>query len=290
MRGSIASTASEKSLASVPVVCSASASAGTGNCYWCSRTNRAAYGRAFGSVNRPLLCAAFTSASAVYSALSGSRERATTRPTDECRAIRAKTGTSCNAGCNAARDFPAIGIAGAVLSGLCKRVTLIFQRTVVGFAFMQIGTDCRDSLITEAECQPLQRPTAKRIEPPGFHAVFERADMGLIECSLFFSSSRARASSMTRSASFVAADATPARRALQREHARRLATIITRPGVGTAAGDARALHRLTAKTLLARAQQAKGNSKLGNQTRAHLDEIIDTLDAALKAQAARTVG
>ncbi|HQD66061.1 MAG TPA: hypothetical protein PLJ16_12590, partial [Casimicrobium huifangae] len=88
----------------------------------------------------------------------------------------------------------------------------------------------------------------------------------------------------------VVADTTPARRALQREHARRLATIITRPGVGTAAGDARALHRLTAKTLLARAQQAKGNSKLGNQTRAHLDEIIDTLDAALKAQAARTVG
>jgi len=86
------------------------------------------------------------------------------------------------------------------------------------------------------------------------------------------------------------ADTTPARRALQREHARRLATIITRPGVGTAAGDARALHRLTAKMLLARAQQAKGNSKLGNQTRAHLDEIIDTLDAALKAQASRTVG
>ena len=88
----------------------------------------------------------------------------------------------------------------------------------------------------------------------------------------------------------VVADTTPARRALQREHARRLATIITRPGVGTAAGDARALHRLTAKTLLARAQQAKGNSKLGNQTRAQLDDIIDTLDAALKAQAARTVG
>ena len=57
------------------------------------------------------------------------------------------------------------------------------------------------------------------------------------------------------------------------------------PAFGTAAGDARALHRLTAKPCSPDAQQAKGNSKLGNQTRAHLDEIIDTLDAALKAQA-----
>lgn len=85
-------------------------------------------------------------------------------------------------------------------------------------------------------------------------------------------------------------EATPARRALQREHVRRLAAIITKPGAGTASGDARALHRLTAKTLLAKAQQAKGNAKLSAQARAHLDEISDTLDAALKAQAARIVG
>ena len=85
-------------------------------------------------------------------------------------------------------------------------------------------------------------------------------------------------------------EATPARRALQREHVRRLATAITRPGVGTAAGDARALHRLTAKMLLARAQTAKSNMRLSAQTRAHLDEVADTLDAALKAQAARVVG
>jgi len=87
-----------------------------------------------------------------------------------------------------------------------------------------------------------------------------------------------------------AAEATPARRALQREHARRLAAAITKPGVGTASGDARALHRLTAKTLLAKAQQARGNTRLSAQTRAHLDEIADTLDAALRAQAARVVG
>ena len=88
----------------------------------------------------------------------------------------------------------------------------------------------------------------------------------------------------------VLTDSTPARRALQREHARRLAAAITKPGIGAAAGDARALHRLTAKTLLARAQAAKSNTRLSAQTRAHLDEIADTLDAALKAQAARVIG
>ena len=85
-------------------------------------------------------------------------------------------------------------------------------------------------------------------------------------------------------------ETTSARRALQREHARRLATAIMRPGVGAASGDARALHRLTAKTLFAKAQAAKGNVRLSAQTRAHLDEIADTLDAALKAQATRVVG
>ena len=85
-------------------------------------------------------------------------------------------------------------------------------------------------------------------------------------------------------------EATPARRALQREHARRIAAAIMRPGVGTATGDARALHRLTAKTLLAKAQIAKSNTRLSAQTRAHVDEIADTLDAALKAQATRVVG
>lgn len=87
-----------------------------------------------------------------------------------------------------------------------------------------------------------------------------------------------------------AEDITPARRALQREHARRLAAAITRPATGGAIGDARALHRFTAKTLLAKAQNAKNNTRLSVQTRAHWDEIADTLDAALKAQAARIVG
>jgi hypothetical protein len=81
-----------------------------------------------------------------------------------------------------------------------------------------------------------------------------------------------------------------ARRALQREHLRRLATALLRPGLGTAQGDARALHRLTAKTLLAKALGAKSNPRLSLETRAHLEEVVDTLDAALKAQANRIVG
>jgi len=85
-------------------------------------------------------------------------------------------------------------------------------------------------------------------------------------------------------------DVTPARRALQREHARRLAAAIAKPGLGAALGDARALHRATAKTLLARAREARGNTRLSPPTRAHLDETIDTLDTALKAQAVRVVG
>ena len=86
------------------------------------------------------------------------------------------------------------------------------------------------------------------------------------------------------------AETTSARRALQREHARRLAAAIMRAGTGVANGDARALHRTTAKSLLAKAQVGKGNARLSVQTRAHLDEIADTLDAALKAQATRVVG
>jgi hypothetical protein len=87
-----------------------------------------------------------------------------------------------------------------------------------------------------------------------------------------------------------ATDITPSRRALQRAHTRRLAAAIVRPGMGTAAGDARALHRFTAKSLLAKAQAARGNTRLSTQTRAHFDEIADTLDAALKAQASKTLG
>jgi Met-zincin/Domain of unknown function (DUF5117)/Domain of unknown function (DUF5118) len=80
-----------------------------------------------------------------------------------------------------------------------------------------------------------------------------------------------------------------ARRALQREHLRRLTAAILRAGSGGAQGDARALHRLTAKNLLAKATSAKSGARISLENQAYLDEIIDTLKAALNAQVARSV-
>jgi hypothetical protein len=80
-----------------------------------------------------------------------------------------------------------------------------------------------------------------------------------------------------------------ARRALQREHLRRLTAAILRPGSGSAQGDARAFHRLTAKNLLAKASSAKATPRLNLENQAYLDEIIDTLKAALNAPMARSV-
>jgi Met-zincin len=80
-----------------------------------------------------------------------------------------------------------------------------------------------------------------------------------------------------------------ARRALQREHLRRLTAAILRPGSGSAQGDARALHRLTAKNLLTKATAAKAGTKISLENQAYLDEIIDTLKSALNAQMSRSV-
>jgi Met-zincin/Domain of unknown function (DUF5117)/Domain of unknown function (DUF5118) len=80
-----------------------------------------------------------------------------------------------------------------------------------------------------------------------------------------------------------------ARRALQREHLRRLTAAILRPGTGSAQGDARALHRLTAKNLLAKATAAKAGARMSLENQAYIEEIIDTLKAALNAQMARSV-
>jgi Met-zincin/Domain of unknown function (DUF5117)/Domain of unknown function (DUF5118) len=82
---------------------------------------------------------------------------------------------------------------------------------------------------------------------------------------------------------------TAARRALQREHLRRLTAAILRPGTGSAQGDARAIHRLTAKTLLGKATAAKASTRIGLDNQAYLDEIIDTLKAALNAPMTRSV-
>jgi Met-zincin/Domain of unknown function (DUF5117)/Domain of unknown function (DUF5118) len=84
-----------------------------------------------------------------------------------------------------------------------------------------------------------------------------------------------------------ARDVSPARRALQREHAKRIATALTRPAPANYAAEARALHRQTAKRLVAKLDSALRAGRANAATRAHFDEVKDSLSAALTAQMAR---
>ena len=79
------------------------------------------------------------------------------------------------------------------------------------------------------------------------------------------------------------------RRNLQREHVRLLAEAVARPSA-RAPADARSLQREYTVELLA--QLRKAASKSGNEivVRAHLNESIALLDAALKAQVAKVIG
>jgi hypothetical protein len=79
------------------------------------------------------------------------------------------------------------------------------------------------------------------------------------------------------------------RRSLQREHARRIAAALTRPSPATYAAEARALHRASAKRLLAKLDQALRGSGGSVPTRAHLGEVRDQLNAALQAVTQRAV-
>ncbi len=72
------------------------------------------------------------------------------------------------------------------------------------------------------------------------------------------------------------------RRDLQREHLRRIATVLTRPSASTPA-DALALFREEAKQLSAQIKGAVGARGRDAATRAHLVESAGTLDEALKA-------
>ena len=72
------------------------------------------------------------------------------------------------------------------------------------------------------------------------------------------------------------------RRDLQREHVRRIATILTRP-VPTTPADASALLRDEARQLAAQIKAAAGSGSRDKETRAHLAEAAGTLDEALKA-------
>jgi hypothetical protein len=72
------------------------------------------------------------------------------------------------------------------------------------------------------------------------------------------------------------------RRDLQREHMRRIATVLTRPAA-TTPSDAVALFREEAKLLSAQIKAAAGVGNRDSVTRAHLIESATTLDEALKA-------
>jgi hypothetical protein len=84
-----------------------------------------------------------------------------------------------------------------------------------------------------------------------------------------------------------ARDVSPSRRALQREHAKRVAAALTRPTPANYAAEARALHRQSAKRLVAKLEAALRAGKSNAATRAHFDEVKDSLSAALTAQMAR---
>ncbi|MDQ2962853.1 MAG: zinc-dependent metalloprotease, partial [Pseudomonadota bacterium] len=72
------------------------------------------------------------------------------------------------------------------------------------------------------------------------------------------------------------------RRDLQREHLRRIATVLIRPAPSTPA-DATALFREEAKLLAAQIKAAAGGGNRDDVTRAHLIESASTLGEALKA-------
>ena len=79
------------------------------------------------------------------------------------------------------------------------------------------------------------------------------------------------------------------RRNLQREHMRLLADAVARPSP-RAPADARSLQREYTVELLAQLKKAAGKSGTPIEVRAHLNESIALLDAALKAQVAKVIG
>lgn len=81
----------------------------------------------------------------------------------------------------------------------------------------------------------------------------------------------------------------PLRRNLQREHVRMTAQSVANPSPRTPA-DARALQREFAIDLLAKLRAASAKKGLSIENRAHLNESIALLDAALKAQVMKALG
>ncbi|MES2101907.1 MAG: zinc-dependent metalloprotease [Pseudomonadota bacterium] len=81
-------------------------------------------------------------------------------------------------------------------------------------------------------------------------------------------------------------DIPAARRALQREHLNRVASMLLRPGSAGRA-DARSLVRVQAQVLLVRLNAASQRGGINADTRAHLQDSADTLTQALAARMTR---
>jgi len=77
-------------------------------------------------------------------------------------------------------------------------------------------------------------------------------------------------------------DITPMRRNLQREHLRRVANMLLH-GSPSMPADARSLMRMNAISLAAQIRAVHNKPGYSKETRAHLDEALDTLEEALKA-------
>jgi hypothetical protein len=77
-------------------------------------------------------------------------------------------------------------------------------------------------------------------------------------------------------------DITPFRRNLQREHLKRIVAILLKRS-DSATADARALQRENAKLLLAKVSAAKNRASFSREARAHLAEVENTLEEAIKA-------
>jgi hypothetical protein len=76
------------------------------------------------------------------------------------------------------------------------------------------------------------------------------------------------------------------RRELQREHVNRLTGALLRPSP-TARADGRALVRAEVQALAARVQAASRRAGASAETRAHLQDVLDSLQQALQAKVTR---
>jgi hypothetical protein len=72
------------------------------------------------------------------------------------------------------------------------------------------------------------------------------------------------------------------RRNLQREHVRRVTTVLTRAS-GSSPADARALQRQNARALVAELKAAQSRAGLSKEARAHVADSVSALEEALKA-------